>query len=230
MWSWFLSLLCLVCHVHGYSRLSVLPKRSLLYASSASTAATSLSLRILNGVKMKFPSKIERVIECFTSFSQGTELDNLLGDGNSAHNRQKANCYVQGLTTQTFHDEKNAQKFPWVTKLESNSHIVAKELQEFIKKDKLKQIDSSKWLGPRFEIEGGGHYGNDWKTLGLQDRSLWDGENVAEFPKTIELLKKCKVPSCEVFFARQGPHSGIQPHRYPLPHSFTHLLTHLLTQ
>ncbi len=212
MWSLLCVLLYFSCHCHGLSRLSAAPKRLSLYPSSTSTAS-SLSNRILNGVKLKFPGNIDRVIDCFTKFSQGVEVDILLGDGNSSHNRQKANCYVEGLATMTFHDEKNSQKFPWVAKLEGSSHIVAKELQEFIKKDKLKKVESSKWLGPRFEITGGGHYGNDWKTLGLQDRGLWDGENVNEFPKTIELLKKCKVPSCEVFFARQGPNSGIQPHR-----------------
>ena len=214
MWSVLSALLCLACHCHGFSRWSALPSRLSLDASSTSTASSSLSNRILNGVKLKFPGNNDRVIDCFTKFSQGIEVDRLLGDGSSSHNRQKANCYVEGLTTMAFHDEKNPQKFPWVAKLEASSHVVAQELQEFILKDKLKKEDSSKWLGPRFEIAGGGHYGNDWKTLGLQDRGLWDGENVNEFPKTIELLKKCKVPSCEVFFARQGPNSGIQPHRY----------------
>ena len=87
-------------------------------------------------------------------------------------------------------------------------------------------------------------YGPQWKTLGLQDRGMWDSDNVqrwvsyihttyipytyvrtymhtvqhtvlhtyvhiqyihlCRFPKTIDLISKLQVPSCEVFFARQG--------------------------
>jgi hypothetical protein len=66
------------------------------------------------------------------------------------------------------------------------------------------------WLGPRDTT--GNHYGPEWKTLGLQDRSVWSDELRGEFPRTIEVLESNKVPSCEAFFAKQGPHSGLLPH------------------
>merc|ERR1711871_1042895 len=51
-----------------------------------------------------------------------------------------------------------------------------------------------------------------WKTMGLQDRGKWDEERMEFFPKTKKILTSLKVPSCEVFFARQGPKSGIKSH------------------
>ena len=55
-------------------------------------------------------------------------------------------------------------------------------------------------------------YGPDWRTLVLQDRCVWDITNSSLFPRTTELVKRFKVPSVEVFFARQSPQTGIEPH------------------
>lgn len=185
----------------------------------ASPGSLTLTSRILNGVKIKFPDSSKRVVDCFERFSRGEEIDVLMGDGKSAHNRQRANCYVTGLTTLPFHDITNG-KFQWALDLERDGAMeIAKELNAFLTKTSDNNNNNnnnvngktsdneSKWLGPRFV---GQHYGPEWKTLGLQDRGVWDGENVESFPKTVELLSKLKVPSCEAFFARQGPHSGIQ--------------------
>ena len=48
--------------------------------------------------------------------------------------------------------------------------------------------------------------------MGLQDRSVWSAENTPEFPRTIQIMKDLNVPSCEVFYAKQGPRSGLKPH------------------
>lgn len=172
--------------------------------------STSMSLtdRIINCLHIKYPHNNDRVLTCFQKFSKGEELDVFLGDSNDQHNRQKANCYVNGLTTKPFHDINNG-KFPWALELESHSHIVMKELENFLLSQRKKGSEEERWLGPRFQ---GNHYGTEWKTLGLQDRGLWDGDNVESFPLTVKLLSQLKVPSCEAFFARQGPNSGIQPH------------------
>ena len=66
------------------------------------------------------------------------------------------------------------------------------------------------WLGPRDTT--GNHYGPEWKTLGLQDRSVWSEELREEFPETIAALERNGVPSCEVFFAKQGANSGLLAH------------------
>jgi len=178
------------------------------------SAALRLADRLINAVNLKFaaPSDdVSRVLDCFERFNAGDELDVLLGDNGSGdgHNRQRANCYVKGLRTCAFHDINNGQ-FEWAKRLEANAHVVQDELQRFLTGGS--DQSSSKWLGPRFVQKDNGHYGTEWKTLGLQDRGVWDGENVDAFPQTVALLGDCQVPSCEAFFARQGPRSGIQPH------------------
>jgi len=166
----------------------------------------TLSARIKRAVQIKFPGSTTRVIDCFERFDSGEELDVLYGDGTSSHNRQKANCWVKGLTTIPFHDIKNG-KFDWALELEKSHKIVEGELEAFLQMESATKTEN--WSGPRFQ---GQHYGPEWRVLGLQDRGIWDGENVEHFPQTVQLLKNLKVPSCEAFFARQGPHSGIQPH------------------
>jgi aspartyl/asparaginyl beta-hydroxylase (cupin superfamily) len=175
-----------------------------------------LADRIMNAVNQKFKDRtaVARVIDCFDRFNAGEELDIMLGDGQSDHNRQKANCFVKGLTTATFHDINNG-KFEWTKRLEENAQIIQDELKQFLNRDASgaeAESSTSRWLGPRFVQENFGHYGPEWKTLGLQDRGVWDGDNVDSFPKTVALLGECNVPCQEAFFARQGPSSGIQPH------------------
>ena len=187
-----------------------------LLLMSDNVISMRLADRIMNAVNLKFTDRtaVARVIDCFDRFNAGEEIDTMLGDGKSDHNRQKSNCYVTGLTTTTFHDLNNG-KFEWAKQLEADAHIIQDELKQFLNRDALgTEADSStvKWIGPRFVIEDFGHYGPEWKTLGLQDRGLWDGDNVDSFPKTVALLGQCNVPCQEAFFARQGPKSGIKPH------------------
>lgn len=129
------------------------------YRVSASRLLVRMSLtdRISNAVKHKFPEEsVGRVLDCFNRFSVGTELDHMMGDGKDDHNRQRANCYVDGLTTAPFHDVSNG-KFDWALRLEEKSAIVAEELKTFLKKDsKGREKEEGKWLGPRFTGE---HYG-----------------------------------------------------------------------
>ena len=49
--------------------------------------------------------------------------------------------------------------------------------------------------------------------ISTQDRSVWDQDlALKEFSKTAKLMIDNKVPSCECFFAKQGPRSGLKPH------------------
>jgi aspartate beta-hydroxylase len=168
---------------------------------------SDLSHRITTGLVKRFEvNSIDRVLKCFERFNKGEILDINLGNGSSDHNRQVANCWVDGIPPSTFYDTKS-DEFKWVANLEKNSDIIAKEFSSFINN----QItENNLWLGAR---DSSGHsYGPQWKTLGLQDRSAWDSENVKLFPKTIQTLQKLDVPSCEMLFASQGPTSGILPH------------------
>ena len=63
--------------------------------------------------------------------------------------------------------------------------------------------DTALWLSAR-NSEAAKAYGPQWKTLGLQDRGVWDEDNILHFPRTVSLIKELNVPSCEAFFAKQG--------------------------
>ena len=110
-----------------------------------------------------------------------------------------------------FHD---TEAFPWALSLQENYKEVLDELNKSNMKQKANQrrtfSSESDWLPPR--DTAGSAYGPEWKTLGLQDRSVWDEDRVLEFPRTVQLLKQFNVPSCEVFFAKQGMwiHASLQ--------------------
>ena len=122
-------------------------------ANTMSESDTTISLtdRIIRNVKLKFPETSARVVDCFERFSAGEEVDVMLGGGKSDHNRQKANCFVKGLTTKAFHD---TSMMNWAVSLENEAAIVQKELESFIQNNSKGQ--EGRWLGPRFQ---GQHYG-----------------------------------------------------------------------
>lgn len=130
-------------------------KTSMAVTSHPQPAQSSLSLtdRIIRNVKLKFPDTSSRVVDCFERFSAGEEVDIMLGTGESDHNRQKANCFIKGLTTKAFHDTRS---MPWAMALENEASIVQEELDNFIRNNK--QGQEERWLGPRFQ---GQHYGNE---------------------------------------------------------------------
>ena len=169
-----------------------------------------LSEKILNGLSYKFPGQgVDRVKECFSRFLLQQDLDRLLGDKLDDHNRQQANCWIEGIQPMPFHDIHNG-KFQWVLDLEKNCPSIQEEFNIYLKNEEKSKRKEEKWLAAR---NVAGHaYGKEWKTLGLQDRNLWDEENIRLFPETVRLLHDLKVPACEAFFARQGKNSGILPH------------------
>ena len=148
-----------------------------------------------------------------------------------------ADCRVLcgGLRAICFH---NVEDFTWIPGLEAKSDIIMEELIEYefrrregtskkafkkkgvsLDRDFIQTIKPSgdggegdgEWLGPRDTT--GNHYGPEWKTLGLQDRVERGARG--EFPETIRALESNGVPSCEVFFAKQGPIAAC----YPIPTS-----------
>ena len=94
-----------------------------------------------------------------------------------------------------FHDITNG-RFNWVLELESHAETIRNEFLSY-----MQQTQGGTWLGAR--NTDGVAYGPEWKTLGLQDRGLWDEDNVRMFPQTCKILTELKVPACEAFFARQ---------------------------
>ena len=199
------------------SRYNVRHDKVHFHSVLSSSKSADLSERIVNGLVTKFTKpKVLRVLDCFEKFQKGEIIDRVLNfdiktELDKAHNRQQANCWIEGLTPITFHDIHNG-KFPWAVALEKKWHIVQEELINYLKTTSVNLTpDSQSWLTARNDGAGQA-YGPQWKTLGLQDRGAWDGENVKDFPRTIKLLQDLQVPSCEVFFASQDAHSGIKPH------------------
>ena len=175
----------------------------------------SLYNRIRSSVQRKFPDGgIDRVVDCWDRFVEGQKVEKFLDPPNNVI-LQKADCYVEGLSATCFHD---LAIHPWAENLESKHMEILTELQSYHKRHSadIPTINAltgnfvGDWLPPR--DSAGNSYGPEWKTLGLQDRSVWDEDRVKEFPHTVQILQDLDVPSCEVFFAKQGPKSGIKPH------------------
>lgn len=203
-----LALVCLLSLASPFYAFRCRHVRSAAQLRMSTSSQQSLSNRIIRNIKLMFPSSGSRVLECFEKFTAGEEYDVLFGDKMDPHDRQRCNCYVKGLTTASFHDT-SSNNFRWVKALEeeSNYNVIYDELKAFVLEN------DEKWNGPRFiQPVATAHYGPEWKTLALQDRCVWNDEYVNAFSGTIQVLEKVCAPSCEVFFARQGPKSGIQPH------------------
>lgn len=170
---------------------------------SKSVCTMSLFERIRAAIIRQQPDgKIDRVVQCWDRFATGVGVERYL-DAPTNKVLQTADCFVEGLTAMPYH---NTEDFPWAMNLEKNYGDILEELTASTLRQRAAQRKSfsadSDWLPPR--DTAGTAYGPEWKTLGLQDRSVWDDERVLEFPRTVELLKKFEVPSCEVFFAKQG--------------------------
>ena len=170
---------------------------------SKSVCTMSLFERVRAAIIRQQPDgKIDRVVQCWDRFATGVGVERYL-DAPTNKVLQTADCFVEGLSAMPFH---NTQDFSWAMNLEKNYGEILEELTASTLRQRAAQRKSfsaeSDWLPPR--DTAGTAYGPEWKTLGLQDRSVWDDERVLEFPRTVELLKKFEVPSCEVFFAKQG--------------------------
>ena len=163
----------------------------------------SLFDRIRSAIIRQQPDKnIDRVVQCWDRFATGVGVERYL-DSPKNEVLQTADCFVEGLSAMPFHD---TETFPWALNLEKHYKEIYAELNASNMRQRAAQrltfSAESDWLPPR--DTSGSAYGPEWKTLGLQDRSVWDEERVLEFPETVRLLKKFDVPSCEVFFAKQG--------------------------
>ena len=179
--------------------------RAAIYQGKQSRNVCTMSLfdRIRSAIIRQQPDKnIDRVVQCWDRFATGVGVERYL-DSPKNEVLQTADCFVEGLSAMPFHD---TETFPWALNLEKHYKEIYAELNASNMRQRAAQrltfSAESDWLPPR--DTSGSAYGPEWKTLGLQDRSVWDEERVLEFPETVRLLKKFDVPSCEVFFAKQG--------------------------
>ena len=210
MWTSLLSATCcLLALQNGYGFVRSLPQTKSVRAGT--TCFMSLIDRIRSAMTRQQPGgEIDRVVKCWDKFATGVGVERFLDPPNNLV-LQTADCFVEGLSAMPFHQ---TESFPWALSLEEHAAEIWKELSDYNNAQKAIQRKTlsaeSEWLPPR--DTAGSAYGPEWKTLGLQDRSVWDDGRVLEFPRTVKLLKQFNVPSCEVFFAKQGPKSGIKPH------------------
>mmetsp|Transcript_81058 Transcript_81058/g.153834 ORF Transcript_81058/g.153834 Transcript_81058/m.153834 type:complete len:359 (-) Transcript_81058:62-1138(-) len=164
-------------------------------------------------------SRIEKAV-CSVYGAAGTERVRLslkrLSDGERLNRRvdethelmmQEANSYIEDLTPRPWYD---ASQHKWAQQLEKKWTVVRDELQSRLADEAtLKATGQNVWGSLDESIV---EYGTGWKTLPLCDRTVWDPVNSALFPKTCEVLHKCKVPLIEAFFAKMEPESDIKPH------------------
>jgi Aspartyl/Asparaginyl beta-hydroxylase len=208
-WAGCLSLSVWFISVSGLLRSSLLTRSR----TTSLQAALSLSERVGEAVRLKYSSggggDVSRVLKCWSDFTEGKKLHRYV-DAPANEVLQTADCFVDGLTRGLEDNYKLIRDELVAYEYKRRAMPVSAEVGLQLAPTGSGQQGDGDWLGPR--DTSGTHYGPEWKTLGIQDRSAWDAELTREFPRTIELMNALKVPSCEVFFAKQGPRSGLKPH------------------
>jgi len=93
----------------------------------------------------------------------------------------------------------------WIEKVIEGLPYVQGELADLLEEKEEALISDS----VQNNVMGGG-----WSGFRLQRLGDWIGKNCNEFPRTVQLLKDCKVPLAMrgVIIARQAPGSGVAPH------------------
>jgi hypothetical protein len=150
--------------------------------TSLSSMSMSLAEKISSAVTQKFSGlDVTRVTSCWDAFSAGKHVNHYLDEDKQV--LQQAECYVQGLRAQPFHE---IQQYPWAQQLAANAGLILSELQAYNKMQAAPEqlgVDAEgEWLPARDLL--GGAYGPQWKTLGLQDRGVWEESRAEAFPST----------------------------------------------
>lgn len=181
-------------------------KSSLVLTMSSSQIAGQVS----SGLERMIDNgdSVQRILKCWRDFSAGKTIRTYIGGNKEIE--QHADCFVEGLHAMPFHDIQQDIRLHWALRLEEHTTEIRDELRRYLSRIEASKLNETPWLPPR--DASGTAYGPQWKTLGLQDRSVWDEQARVNFPRTLFLLEHCLVPSCEVFFAKQGANSGILPH------------------
>ena len=178
----------------------------------ASPPQCSLAEAIERSLISKFGrEEISRVLSSWRSMGEGYVHNvSLPGFDEEPMLRQQANSYIEGLPLHIFHDE---QEHAWVRELERQAATVADEFKGILQGGDLERRANNPWTGlSDIRDESTVAYGPEWRTLGLQDRGVWDEVNTKVFPKTTAVLRESGVPCVEAFFAKMQAGSSIQAH------------------
>ncbi|PSC70167.1 beta-aspartyl asparaginyl family [Micractinium conductrix] len=122
---------------------------------------------------------------------------------------EHSNSYIEGLSTQPFF-EVHCGAYKWLEAIEQQAAEIQQEFFEVTADADLARKGNNIWV-PAVRGDAGG-YGDDWRTLVLQDRGHWDENNALLFPRTAQIVKDLNAPTQEVFFARQPAGTGIKSH------------------
>ena len=158
--------------------------------------------------------EVSRVLESWRAMAAGhvheAELPGFEAD--EAMLRQQANSYVDGLPVQLFYEDP-AASYAWAHALEEQAQVVRDEFLSVVNSDALERQGNNVWTGlADIRDESTVAYGPEWRTLGLQDRGVWDPVNTKLFPKTTALLKQSGTPCVEAFFAKMPAGTSIGAH------------------
>ncbi|KAL4436677.1 hypothetical protein ABPG75_003816 [Micractinium tetrahymenae] len=122
---------------------------------------------------------------------------------------EHANSYIAGLATTPFPDPYSGA-YRWLQAVEAQAAEIQQEFFQVTRDPDLARKGNNIWV-PAVRGDASG-YGDDWRTLVLQDRGRWDEDNAQLFPKTVQFFKDLNAPTLEVFFARQPAGTGIKSH------------------
>ena len=135
------------------------------------------------------------------------------GGGGAPMERQQANSYIDGLGVRYFHAP--LEEHGWARALEDGAPQVADEFARvaLAGSAELDAHGNNVWASLA-DVRGAkaAEYGPEWRTLGLQDRGIWDPVNTRLFPATTALLHSSGVPCVEAFFAKMSAGSKIGAH------------------
>eukprot|EP00611_Tribonema_gayanum_P007205 TRINITY_DN1652_c4_g1_i1.p1 TRINITY_DN1652_c4_g1~~TRINITY_DN1652_c4_g1_i1.p1 ORF type:complete len:379 (+),score=109.18 TRINITY_DN1652_c4_g1_i1:53-1138(+) len=175
-------------------------------SAAPATDTESLGDKIERALIIRFgKDKVQRVVDCFNKSRKGEAFEMQWPD----KGLQQASSYMEGLFAEPWHDAADGNMYPWAAKLEQQAGVIASELKAVMAKKGVEKQGTNIWsVAARDDALA---YGPDWRTLVLQDR-VWDPVNMELFPKTATIVQECGIPSCEVFFAKQAPRTGIKPH------------------
>ena len=148
-----------------------------------------------------------RVVESWEAAVTGEVLKVNHKEGGPGGGLQESGSFLKGLRAEPFHDP---SRYAWARHMEAVAPVVQEEFFRVTSNKEALEGGSSVWVAPaRDEAVS---YGQDWKTLVLQDRGRWEETNSKLFPATVKAVKESGCPTTEVFFARQPGGTGIKPH------------------
>lgn len=174
----------------------------------------SLIEEIEDSVRRRFDGRdVTRVLDAWKRMSDGHVHDVPLPGGEADPMlRQQSNSFVDGLPVRLFYEDAPSH-YPWARALEEGAQEVRDELLSVLQSGALEREGNNVWTGLA-DIRDATTvaYGPEWRTLGLQDRGVWDPVNMRLFPKTVQLLKLSGTPCVEAFFAKMPAGTSISAH------------------